>query len=75
MDSGGFRVVKVGDDGRSNQFETLCDNGNRVKSNLPCHIDRRTGSKRISMAIMTDAGCSEKDEICGGLLTLHGRWV
>jgi hypothetical protein len=33
MDSGGFRVVEAGDDGRSSQFETLCDNGSRVESN------------------------------------------
>ncbi len=73
MDSRGFRVVEAGDDGRLSQFETLCDNGSRVESNLSCYIDCRTGSKRNSMATMTDAGCSEK--VCGGPSALHGRWV
>jgi hypothetical protein len=63
MNSRRFRVIKVGNNGRSSQFEILCDNGSRVESNLFCHIDRRTGSKRNSIATITDAGCSEKEKI------------
>jgi hypothetical protein len=63
MDSGGFRVIKASDDRRLSQFETLCDNGSKVKSNLSCYIDRRTGSKRNSITTMIDAGCSKKEEM------------
>jgi hypothetical protein len=63
MDSRGFRVIEVGNNGRSSQFETLCDNGSKVKSNLSCYIDRKTGSKRNSIATMIDAGCSKKEKI------------
>jgi hypothetical protein len=73
MDSRGFRVIKAGDDRRSSQFEILYDNGSKVISNLSYHIDRRTGSKRNSITTITDAGYSEKDEICSGPSTPHGR--